>query len=474
MTAPLLEALCQAARRPHHPFYAPGHKRGVSIPPDSLLPRAMFELDLPELPELDNLFAPSAALQAAQELASVAFGADQTWFLVNGSTGGVLAAILATCRPGGTLILPRNLHQSVIAAVVLAGVNPVFINPHWQDSLWGGIAPSTLEAALQEHPQAQAVLVTSPTYQGVCSDISALATLAHARGIPLVVDEAHGPHFAFHPQLPPSALGAGADLVVQSTHKVLSALTQAAMLHRRGERVEGRRVSQALQLVQSSSPSFLLLASLDGARQQVTAAGETLLDQTLALAAAARAHIRQTPGLGVLTPTPHQPGFFAQDLTRLVVDLSQVGLGGFAADRICYTELGIIPECPTWQHLTFILSLGNTWEDVEALGQALAVLGRDYRGRDPVWPLPAPPLAPRVVPPREAFFAPSRVVPLEQALDRVCGELLCPYPPGVPVLMPGEVVTAGSLAYLEQVQTRGAQVVGTGAAQLVDLRVLET
>ncbi|HEY9736470.1 MAG TPA: aminotransferase class I/II-fold pyridoxal phosphate-dependent enzyme, partial [Trichocoleus sp.] len=294
--APLLEALTQSARRPHAAFYAPGHKRGQGIPKrlQALLGESVFAADLPELPELDNLFAPEGAIAQAQALAAAAFGAEQTYFLANGSTCGIEAAVLAACRPGEKIVVPRNAHQSVVSALILSGALPVWVQPEY-DASWdlvGAVRPEAVAMALQQHPDSRAVLVVSPTYQGICSDLAGIADIAHSYGLPLLVDEAHGPHFTFHPDLPTPALAAGADLAVQSTHKVLSALTQASMLHVQGDRICRQRLQRALQLTQSTSPSYLLLASLDAARQQMALEGYSLLSETLNRVLEARSHLQ--------------------------------------------------------------------------------------------------------------------------------------------------------------------------------------
>ena len=303
---PLLDALRECANKHHAPFYTPGHKRGQGISQRlaDCFGSAVFKADLPELAELDNLFAPQGVIQEAQELAAAAFGAEHTWFLVNGSTCGIEAAILATCAPGDKIILPRNVHQSAIAALILSGAVPIFVTPEYDSVLdiAHSITPSSVATALKQHPDAKAVMMVYPTYYGVCGDVSAIAQLAHQHGIPLLVDEAHGPHFAFHPDLPNSAMAAGADLTVQSIHKVLGAMTQASMLHVQGSWIDTERLSQSLQLLQSTSPSYLLLASLDAARQQMALQGEQLMSHTLQLADIARIRISQIPGLSVLEP----------------------------------------------------------------------------------------------------------------------------------------------------------------------------
>ncbi len=291
---PLLDALKANTARPHAPFYTPGHKlgKGISQPLADLLGKAVFRADLTELADLDNLFSPQGVIQTAQQLAAEAFGASQTWFLVNGSTCGIEAAILATCGTGDKIILPRNVHSSAIAGLILSGAIPIFLNPEYDPVLdiAHSITPNAVQSALQQHPDAKAVLTVYPTYYGVCGNLSAIANITHQYNIPLLVDEAHGAHFAFHPELPTPALAAGADLTVQSIHKVLGAMTQASMLHIQGNRIDCDRISKALQLVQSTSPSYLLLASLDAARQQMALHGKMLMSRTLQLADVSKWH----------------------------------------------------------------------------------------------------------------------------------------------------------------------------------------
>lgn len=478
-TAPLLDALQACANKLHTPFYTPGHKRGQGISQSlaNCLGSAVFRVDLPELPELDNLFAPEGVIQAAQELAAEAFGAEQTWFLVNGSTCGIVAAILATCAPGDQIVLPRNVHQSAITGLILSGAVPIFVAPEYDPDLdlVHSITPTAVATALEQYPDAKAVMMVYPTYEGICGDIAAIAQIAHQHQIPLLVDEAHGPHFAFHPELPTSALAAGADLSVQSTHKVLAAMTQAAMLHVQGHRVKAR-VRQALQLVQSTSPSYLLLASLDAARQQMALQGKELMTQTLRLADAARSQISQIPGLSVLGPAQagQTPGFFALDRTRLTVNVSGLGLSGFAVDEILHQRLGVTAELPSLQHLTFIISLGNTEADIEHLVQAWGTL-QDYRCpqvQRSLLPLPAEALSMARRSPRDAFFAPVETVTLDQAVNRISTELVCPYPPGIPVLFPGEAIAPAALDYLQQVLALGGSITGCSDMTLKSFKVM--
>ncbi|NET38107.1 MAG: aminotransferase class I/II-fold pyridoxal phosphate-dependent enzyme [Cyanothece sp. SIO1E1] len=502
-TMPLLAALRASANRDQAAFYTPGHKGGQGTPQSllELLGADCLRADLPELPELDNLFAPEGVIQQAQALAAEAFGAERTWFLANGSTCGIQAAVLATCNPGDKIIMPRNVHQSAIAALILSGAVPIFVPPDYdpQLALAHSITPAALATALEKHPDTKAVMTVYPTYYGVCGDLEAIAHITHQHHIPLLVDEAHGPHFAFHPDLPIPALAAGADLTVQSTHKVLAALTQAAMLHTQGAFIDPDRISKALQLVQSTSPNYLLLASLDAARQQMALQGQALLGQTLKLANQARDSISQIPGVSVLSPNSAglTPGFQTLDPTRLTVDVSSLGLTGFAADEILHQQLGVTAELPSLRQLTFIISLGNTATDVERLVQAVETLQCNAWGRGAgkagVMRIPVETLHRNVwdpknhlnihktahtqnsfppLTPRQAFFAPTETIPLNQSLNRISAELVCPYPPGIPVLLPGEQVSEEAIAYLKHVIAAGGVITGCADVNLRSLQVV--
>lgn len=476
MATPLLDVLETCAHSSNAAFYTPGHKRGQGTPGilSDLFGAEVWRSDLPELPELDNLFAPQTAIKAAQDLAAEAFGADQTWFLVNGSTCGVIASILAVCEPGDKIILPRNVHQSAISGLILSGAVPVFVNPEYDADrqIAHSVPPQAVEEALRQHPDSKAVMIVYPTYYGVCGNVRVIADLAHQYDIPLLVDEAHGAHFAFHPDLPDSALSAGADLTVQSIHKTLSAMTQAAMLHCQGNRIEHDRVSKALQLVQSTSPSYLLLASLDAARQQMATQGAALMEQTLRLADQARSRINQIPNLSTLNPE-QSPGCWAFDRTRLTVTVSELGIDGFTADEILHQTLGVTAELPSLQHLTFIISLGNTQADIDRLVQAFTILAKESR---PVIPQfrQFECLTPQsLLTPRQAFFAPSETLPIAQTVNRISAELVCPYPPGIPVLLPGEQITEDAIANLQQILAAGGMISGCADSTLETLQVIK-
>ncbi|USR91919.1 aminotransferase class I/II-fold pyridoxal phosphate-dependent enzyme [Phormidium yuhuli AB48] len=451
---PFLDALKTQANAPQTPFYFPGHKRGGGIaePLKDWLGDAVFQGDLPELPKLDNLFQPQGPLRDAQDLAAAAFGAQQTWFLTNGSTAGVMAAILATCHPGEKLALARNSHQCAIAGLILAGVEPVFIQPEY-DATWDialRVSPEALETTLNQHSDIKAVLVVSPTYHGVCSDIAPLADCCHRHQIPLIVDEAHGAHLGFHPQLPPSALQSHADLVIQSTHKSLTALSQGAMLHSQGDRISRQRLQASLPLVQSTSPNSLILASLDMARQQIATQGHQHLQACLDLAQQVRSHLSQLPAVAL---SPH-----ADDPTRLTLRLGQQS--GYHLDEQLAADFGVLCELPQQHHLTFALTIGNHPIHGEELLQAITQLAQAAPTPAPLALSPLPPLPPMSLTPRQAHFAPKETLPRHQALGRISGELICPYPPGIPLLIPGERITESALTQLSSTLAAGGLLTG--------------
>ncbi|ANV90185.1 aminotransferase class I/II-fold pyridoxal phosphate-dependent enzyme [Picosynechococcus sp. PCC 8807] len=479
---PLFSRLLALAHDNHAAFYAPGHKGSQGVFPGlaQAWGTAVFRADLPELPGLDNLFAPEGAILEAQTLAAETFGADQTWFLVNGSTCGIIAAILATVEEGEKILLPRNVHQSAISGLILSGAMPVFVNPPY-DPQWDlsyGLTPESVEQALQIHPDIKAVFVLSPTYQGVCPNLKEIAAITQRHNIPLIVDEAHGSHFKFHPNFPPPVLELGADLVIQSTHKTLGAMTQASMLHRQGARVDPQKINRALQLVESTSPSYLLLASLDAARAQMAAQGETLWSETLALAQRARQALTSIPGLKIFDPQP-QAGIEYFDPTRLTVDVSGLGLTGYAADEILTETLDVIAELPLGRSLTFILTFGNTNQDIQRLIDAFQTLSQNNQAQQPLNKPNISTDQPKTcyglpqLSPRQAFFATSRAITLEASLNQICAELICPYPPGIPAIMPGEKITVATLASLRQTLQLGGVITGASDPNLKMIRVID-
>ncbi|KAF3437284.1 hypothetical protein FNV43_RR20037 [Rhamnella rubrinervis] len=494
---PLINALKTSAEQNAASFHFPGHNRGQAAPSSltQLIGVKPFLHDLTGLPELDNFFSPEGPLLDAQQQAAKLFGSLETWFLVGGTTCGIQAAIMATCSPGDILILPRNSHISAISAMVLSGAVPRYIIPDYNFDwdIAGGVTPSQaslywwlflqVETAIRElemeGQKPAAVFVTSPTYHGICSNLSEISKLCHSQGIPLIVDEAHGAHLGFHPQLPSSALQQDADLVVQSTHKVLCSLTQSSMLHMLGNIVDRERICRCLQTLQSTSPSYLLLASLDAARCQLSKNPKAVFNKALKIAVEAKDMIKELAGISVLDFQSF-PKFPTVDPLRLTVGFGQLGLSGYEADEILCKEHEIICELAGTQSITYAMNLGTCREHVERLVSGIkhlvssqALIKGDDAAGGRVRVGTAAPFAEitRSLNPREAFFKRKRRVSIEDCIGEVSGEMICPYPPGIPVMIPGEIITEKALDYLVNVRSNGAVISGASDSQLSSILV---
>lgn len=463
--APILEAIAQYLELDHAPFYMPGHKRGVGIDPEfmALLGENLFRLDLPELPNLDE------SITKAEELAADAYGSDCTWFLVNGSTSGIAAMMLAVAGIGDKILMGRNCHKAAIAGLVLCGATPIYLETDYNSEfdLDCGVSPSTLQAALEANPDVKAVMLVSPNYFGVCGELEELVAIAHSFNIPILIDAAHGGHLRFHPDLPIDALTAGADVVVHSIHKMGSSLTQTAMLHIQGTRVNSDRLDQAVQMLQSTSPNILLLASLDVARRQMVLHGQELLQTTIALSNYGRSQINQISNLHCLDHIPNL------DPTRLTVMVNQLGKTGFDVDEIFYQDLGVMAELPTLSQLVFVVSIGNTAADVDRLILAFQNLVNQKRKKTrAIPPIPKMPKANLKLTPREAFFSPNCAMSLESASGRICTELISPYPPGIPIICPGEEISLEVIDFLKLIKDAGGVINGCSDRTMATIKVV--
>ncbi|MGI9253736.1 MAG: aminotransferase class I/II-fold pyridoxal phosphate-dependent enzyme, partial [Thermomicrobiales bacterium] len=302
--APLIDAMKRYVAQDIVPFSTPGHKRGAGVDPEfaDLVGRQFLSVDIPVGGGLDDTHFSGEVLIDAERYGADAWGADRTFYLVNGSSAGNHGFLLANVGPGDTVIVARDMHKSMMVAMLLAGVNPVYVSPrlHPELQVGMGIDPSDIADALDAHPDAKLVALVSPSYCGVPSDLAGIAAVAHNRGVPVYVDEAWGPHFAFHPALPPSAMASGADGAVASTHKILGALTQSAVLNVQGSLVDPRKIKSALAMVQTTSPSGPIIVSIDACRRQIALEGEALLSRAIALASEARTRLQAIPGVGVL------------------------------------------------------------------------------------------------------------------------------------------------------------------------------
>ncbi|MCC2628976.1 MAG: cad [Thermomicrobiales bacterium] len=477
--APLLEGVVAYQRQGIVPFSTPGHKLGIGADEElrETFGDQAFLSDIPLGGGVGDTHFAGEALRVAEAMAADAWDADRSFFLLNGSTAGNHAFMLATVRPGDKVIVARDLHKSLLVALILTGAVPVYLTPrlHSELNVGLGISVDEVAAALELHPDTKLIALVSPSYCGVPSDLEGIATVAHARGIPVYVDEAWGPHFHFHPALPRSAMASDLDGAVSSIHKVLGGLTQSAILNVRSELVDPDRVRTTVGMVQTTSPSVLILASIDAARRQMALHGEDMLERTIALAADARRRLQALPGVGVLDAD--QLGISAFDLTKLVIDVDGLGMTGYQAEDALRNRFGIGPEMSDLVGVVCLITIGDTEASVRRLVDAFATLSREQRGvgnrragrRSSGAAVAA---ADQAMSPREAFFSPSRAIPLEQASGKISTELVIPYPPGIPVLAPGEVITDEKVAYLNEGIAHGMYVSGPADLKLRSIRVV--
>ncbi len=477
---PILEALLEYRRQGTVRLHMPGHKGGPGA--DPILRHGLggkaLALDVTGVEGMDDLHQPGGIIREAQELASMAFGADHSFFLVNGTSAGVHAMILAACNPGDKLLVPRNVHKSILGGIILSGARPVFMQPviHRELGIAMGLTPGEVESCLARHPDSRGVLVVNPTYYGSTSDLRAIAEVVHRRGLPLLVDEAHGPHFRFHPRLPTPALEAGADACAQGVHKILGGLTQSSIRHVKGTRIDVSRVKAALRTIQSTSASYLLLASLDAARRQMATRGRELLDRALELAEKARSGVNAIEGLYCFgEEMTGLPGIHELDLTKVTITVRGLGLTGYRVEGILRYAYNIQVELSDLYNVLCIIGPGNTADEVERLLGALAEISRSNPHREAL-SLPEtevlPPIPEQCLPPREAFFSPSTSVKLKKSAGRVCAEVVTCYPPGIPLLCPGELITREVIEHLGLVRRAGARLQGLEDPSLRTIRVL--
>jgi len=479
---PYLDALCEYAGRDPARLHVPGHKGGQGA--DEGLLEALGErtlaLDIPALTYGVDLGPEPNPFARAQTLAAEAWGAARAWFLVNGASQGNIAAGLALAHRGEKVVVQRNAHSSTIDALVLSGMRPTFAAPELDPELGIAhcLAPETLRRALEGTPDAAGAWIVSPTYFGAVADVRSLAEIAHERGVPLIVDEAWGAHLAFHERLPEHALASGADLVISSTHKIVGSLTQSAMLHlAAGSLMNEQEVDRAVTLTESTSPSSLLLASLDAARRAAVTGGRAHLARTMDALALARAEIRTIDGLDVLDERlVGRPGVFAYDPLRLAIDVRGVAASGYELAPLLRELDDINLELYGQNVLVAVFgmaerSLTEAGRLVRALRAAVATVGVEPAGLRSSF-ADAPPWGELAMTPRAAYLGPQEVVPADRAAGRIAAESLATYPPGIPNVLPGERLTSETLAYIRSALEQGGSVRGASDRLLHTVRVV--
>jgi arginine/lysine/ornithine decarboxylase len=473
--APLFEALVKHVMQNPAGFHIPGHSQGKGLPAELLAlgGQALFAFDLTELAGLDDLHNPGGPIASAQELAAKIYGSDKSFFLVNGSTAGIQALITAQAGQG-KLILPRNAHRCALGGLVLSGADPVYVLPGIipEFGVDCGVKPASIRQALGINPGAMAVLAVRPNYYGIAGDLAGQVRAAHEAGIPVLVDEAHGPHLRFHHDLPGDAMAAGADAAVQSTHKLGGSLGQSSMLHLQGDLVDPDMVTAALRLLQTTSPSYLLLASLDLARRQMFLQGKELAEKALTLACGIRQKLSGIRGLRILT-SDYLPGSSCElDTTKLVISVRGLGLTGYQVSGLLSGRYKVFIEMADYNNIVAVISAGTAGEDCDKLvGALMDIAARD--GQHALPPLPGAPCSfKKMMKPRDAWFAPAKKVPLAEARGRICAEAVAVYPPGIPAVNPGEEITAEIYEYLLQVSGMGLGCQGPSDPTLKTIKIV--
>lgn len=468
---PLFDAMVTLAESRKVSFHTPGHKsgKGISTRFRKFVGPKIFSIDLTTLDEVDSLQQPKGVIKESQKLAARAYGAERSFFLLNGTSGGNHAMMLASCQPKDQVLIARNAHKSVLAGLIFSGANPVFFSPAIDKDLklTLNVTAEDTRAAVDANPQAKALILTSPNYYGIAADLEEIIPYAHKKGLMVLVDEAHGPHLSFHPGLPISAMDAGADLSVQSTHKIIGGMTQASMLHARGKRIDMAALATAIRFIQSTSPSYILMASLDLARMQMATEGEKLLEKTIQLAEEARSRINRIPRLFCFGhDTLRNPGEKRNfDVTKLTISVRDLGLSGYRVSRILNNDYHIQVEMADPSNILVIVSIGDRQDDLNRLVEALRDISKKhFRTRLPEIlsaEIGLPPFGnPTGITPREAYFKAHEPVPLEKACGAVCNEIVTVYPPGIPLLVPGEIITPEVINYIRKMDRLGATIDG--------------
>ena len=481
-TAPYLDAVVGYAFRGSGRYHVPGHKGGQGADPGVRKAIGLDALaaDVPQDIQGIDLGPSPTPYERAERLAAEAFGAARSWFLTNGSTQGNHALCLALAPLGTRIVAQRNSHASMVDGLVLSGGRPSFVAPEYDDErgITHCVTPRALEQALREAPDAKAAFLVSPTYFGMAADIAGCAEVAHAAGVPLVVDQSWGPHFGFHDALPPTALAQGADAMLTSTHKIAGSLTQSAMLHvGHGGRVDVGAVGRALRLLRTTSPSSLLMLSLDGARRQLVLHGEQLLHETLEAIGVARAKLETIDGIELVDgKLIGSMGIAGYDPLRIVLDVRGTGRTGYEIADALRRAYDVHLELPMQATVVFVVGLGESAGTLRRLaGDVDEVVKRLYEpgATKPIFP-PAATLTNEVaVPPRDAFLGRARQVPVDAAVGRISCESIASYPPGVPALLPGERVSAETVAYLRELVASGARLHGASDPDFETINVLE-
>ncbi|MBR5681830.1 MAG: aminotransferase class I/II-fold pyridoxal phosphate-dependent enzyme [Ruminococcus sp.] len=474
--APIYEALRKFRRMRIVPFDVPGHKRGRgNMELTEFLGEDCMNVDVNSMKPLDNLCHPVSVIKDAEALAAEAFGAANAFFMVGGTTSAVQSMLMYACKEGDKIIMPRNVHRSAINALILTGAVPVYVNPDVNTRLGIalGMSVAQVEQAIRENPDAKAIMVNNPTYYGICSDLKKITELAHAHGMLVLVDEAHGTHFYFGENFPLTAMAAGADCASVSMHKSGGSLTQSSFLLL-GKNVNADYMRQVINLTQTTSASYLLLSSLDISRKRLALGGREIFAQTVEMAEYARSEINGIGGYYAYSKELiNGDSIYDFDVSKLSIYTLPIGLAGIEVYDLLRDEYDIQIEFGDIGNVLAYISVGDRKRDIERLISALAEIKRRF-GKDGADMLTQEYISPVVSEtPRKAFYAAKRSLPLDEAAGEICSEFVMCYPPGIPILAPGELITHEIIEYIKYAKEKGCQMTGTEDINIERLNVLD-
>ena len=474
--APIFEALERYKSMRIVPFDVPGHKRGKGNPElTKFLGEKCLTVDVNSMKPLDNLCHPVSVIKEAEELAARAFGAQHAFFMVNGTTSAVQSMIMSVCKRGDKIIMPRNVHRSAINALIISGAVPVYVNPSINKQLGIplGMSVADVKKAIEQNPDAKAVLVNNPTYYGICSDLRTITKLAHQHGMKVLVDEAHGTHFYFGENLPVSAMAAGADMAAVSMHKRGGSLTQSSFLLSNHPDLHQGYIRQIINLTQTTSGSYLLLSSLDLSRRNLALHGKEIFARVKELAQYAREEINKLGGFYAFSSELIDgDAIFDFDTTKLSVHTRDIGLAGIEVYDLLRDEYDIQIEFGDIGNILAIISVGDNMFVMERLISAMAEIKRIYQ-KDKAGMYDHEYINPEVVmTPQEAFYAAKRAMPIEQSAGQICSEFVMCYPPGIPILAPGERITQEILDYIAYAKEKGCFLTGTEDIHIENINVV--
>lgn len=475
--APVYEALKQYRSSRIVPFDVPGHKQGKGNPElTEFLGKSCLSVDVNSMKPLDNICHPVSVIKEAEELAADAFGAGHSFFMVNGTTSAVQTMIMSTCKAGDKIIMPRNVHRSAINSLILCGAVPVYVNPDVDKTLGIalGMKASEVEKAILENPDAKAVFVNNPTYYGICSDLHSIVEIAHQNNMLVLVDEAHGTHFYFGDDLPVSAMAAGADMSAVSMHKTGGSLTQSSIvLIGKESPVSPGYVRSVINLTQTTSASYLLMSSLDISRRNLAINGREIFSKVSSLAEYGRREIEKIGGYyAYSSDLVNGDSVFAFDQTKLSVYTREIGLAGIEVYDILRDKYGIQIEFGDIGNILAIISVGDNLMALERLISALSEIKRLY-SKDKAGMFDHEYITPTVkVTPQKAFYSDKKSVPLSESTGGISAEFVMCYPPGIPILAPGELITAEILDYISYSKERGCFLTGTEDMNIEKINII--